>query len=506
MRKVAGLSLKLNILAGYASQIYVTLVGIAILPLYIKYMGAEAYGLVGFFTMLQAWFTLLDMGLTPTISRETARFKAGAISSLAYRQLFRALSSIFFGIALVGGGVLMLLSAHIADSWLKVQTLSQFEVQTALQIMAVSVAMRWLGGLYRGVITGAEHIVWLSAYSVVLATLRFVIVLPVMWYFGYTPLVFFTYQLAVALLDTLGMWLKTLTLLPPLDKSVEAIGWSLGPVKPVLKFSIAIAFTSSVWILVTQTDKFILSSILPLSDYGHFTMAVLVASGIMVVSGPISGAIMPRMARLYTEGKLDELVLVYRNATQLVSILAGTAAITLVFCAEPLLAAWTGDAVLAKQIAPILKLYAVGNGLMAVGAFPYYLQYAIGNLKYHLIGAAGMVVVLIPSVIVAANMYGGLGAGFVWLLMNLLFLLGWVAYVHYKMMPGMHVGWLWGDIVKVVAPGVAVALLVSQVGFDTSGLLNGLLYSLFLGGAVLCAIMVFSYYVFPLTLLKKVRG
>ena len=117
-----------------------------------------------------------------------------------------------------------------------------------------------------------------------------------------------------------------------------------------------------------------------------------------------------------------------------------------------------------------------------------------------------MVVVLIPSVIVAANMYGGLGAGFVWLLMNLLFLLGWVAYVHYKMMPGIHVGWLWGDIVKVVAPGVAVALLVSQVGFDTSGLLNGLLYSLFLGGAVLCAIMVFSYYVFPLTLLKKVRG
>ena len=42
MRKVAGLSLKLNILAGYASQIYVTLVGIAILPLYIKYMGAES--------------------------------------------------------------------------------------------------------------------------------------------------------------------------------------------------------------------------------------------------------------------------------------------------------------------------------------------------------------------------------------------------------------------------------------------------------------------------------
>ncbi|MGZ0718274.1 oligosaccharide flippase family protein [Pseudomonas palleroniana] len=500
------MSLKLNIFAGYVSQVYVTLVGIAILPLYIKYMGAETYGLVGFFTMLQAWFTLLDLGLTPTISRETARFKAGAISPLAYRQLFRALSSIFFVIALVGGGVLAMLSAYIADGWLKVQALSQFEVRTALQIMAVSVAMRWLGGLYRGVITGAEHIVWLSGYSVFLATLRFIIVLPVMSYFGYTPLVFFTYQLIVALLDTFGMWLKTLTLLPRVDKGVDAIGWSLQPVKPILKFSIAIAFTSSVWILVTQTDKLILSSILSLSDYGHFTMAVLIASGIMVISGPISGAIMPRMAKLHTEKKFEELVLVYRNATQLVSILAGTAAITLAFCAEPLLAAWTGDAALARQIAPILKLYAIGNSLLAVGAFPYYLQYAMGNLRYHLIGAAGMVTVLIPSVIIAANMYGGLGAGFVWLAINLLFLFGWVPYVHYKLMPEMQGSWLWGDVVKVVAPGVFAASLLSQIGFDTSEAFYGLIYSMVLGGVVLCAIMMFSYYVFPLTLLKKIRG
>ena len=66
------MSLKKNIVASYATQIYVTLVGILILPLYLKYLGAEAYGLVGLFTMLQAWFNLLDMGLTPTVARETA--------------------------------------------------------------------------------------------------------------------------------------------------------------------------------------------------------------------------------------------------------------------------------------------------------------------------------------------------------------------------------------------------------------------------------------------------
>lgn len=40
--------LKKNIIANYASQLYSAGIGILILPLYIKYMGAEAYGLVGF--------------------------------------------------------------------------------------------------------------------------------------------------------------------------------------------------------------------------------------------------------------------------------------------------------------------------------------------------------------------------------------------------------------------------------------------------------------------------
>ncbi|WBE25080.1 oligosaccharide flippase family protein [Denitrificimonas caeni] len=69
--------LRHNVIASYVSQIYVAGIGILILPLYIKYMGAEAYGLVGFFTMLQACFALLDLGLTPTIARETARYHGG---------------------------------------------------------------------------------------------------------------------------------------------------------------------------------------------------------------------------------------------------------------------------------------------------------------------------------------------------------------------------------------------------------------------------------------------
>jgi hypothetical protein len=61
---------KRNIFGSYVSQIYMTVINIVMVPLYVRYMGTEAYGLVGFFAMLQAWFQLLDIGLTPTLAPE----------------------------------------------------------------------------------------------------------------------------------------------------------------------------------------------------------------------------------------------------------------------------------------------------------------------------------------------------------------------------------------------------------------------------------------------------
>ena len=69
------MGLRRNIFASSASQAYVAGVGIVALPFYLRLLGAEAYGLAGFFAMLQAWFLLLDIGLTPTMARETARFR-----------------------------------------------------------------------------------------------------------------------------------------------------------------------------------------------------------------------------------------------------------------------------------------------------------------------------------------------------------------------------------------------------------------------------------------------
>lgn len=456
------MSLKKNIFANYASQIYVTLIGIVMVPLYIKYMGAEAYGLVGFFAMLQAWFQLLDLGLTPAMTRETARFHGGATDALSYRRLVRALEGVFLFVALVVGTAMFVASGYIAHDWLHASLLPIDEVQTALQLMAIIIAMRWMSGLYRGAISGSERLVWLGGYNAMIATLRFVVVLPVLMFIGVTPTIFFSFQFGVAVIEFIGLLSYAYHLLPEIRED-QKLPWDWTPLKPVLKFSLTIAFTSSVWVLVTQTDKLVLSKILPLAEYGYFTLAVLVASGVMIISGPISGAILPRMARLEAEGDHVGLIHLYRQATQLVAVLAGAASITVAFCAEPLLWAWTGDKLLAHQAAPVLLLYALGNGILAVAAFPYYLQYAKGNLHLHFIGNAVFVVLLLPSIIWAASQYGGIGAGWVWLGMNLLSFVAWLPLVHRKFAPGLNFKWYFQDVMVIYLAVVLAGYCLSVI-------------------------------------------
>ena len=454
------MSLKSNVAANYASQIYTTLIGIVLVPLYVQMMGAEAYGLVGFFAMLQAWFNLLDLGLTPTIARESARYRGGAMSALAYRRLYRSLGLIFAAVAIVGGAALLLMADTVARQWLKASSLPAADVSAAIRIMAVCVALRWMGGLYRGVVSGSERLVWLSGFTALVATLRFAGVFASMAVWGFTPIVFFWHQLAVAALEAVVLLVMCQRLLPAVSSLGEAIGWSFKPVQPLLRFSLTIAFTSSVWVLVTQTDKLILSGVLPLAEYGTFTLAVLVAGGITIISGPISTALMPRMARLHAEGRHDEVRRLYNLSAQFISVVAGSLAVTLLVCADTLLFAWSGNAELSTAAAPVLRLYAVGNGLLALGAFPYYLQYARGNLRYHLIGNVVLVVVLVPAICLAALQAGGVGAGWAWVAMNALYLLFWVGYVHAKLEPGLHGPWLAGNVFAILLPTVGVGLLL----------------------------------------------
>jgi O-antigen/teichoic acid export membrane protein len=455
------MSIRRNIVAGYVGQLYTALIGILLVPLYVGYMGVEAYGLVGFFTMLQGWFMLLDMGLTPTIAREAARYNGGAIDALALRRLLRGFEGIFVVVGIAGAAALAASAGTIAGHWLKVQHLDLIEVQHAIVLMALIIALRWLCGLYRGTISGFERIVWLNGFNVAVATLRFVAVIPFLVHVGSTPSHFFAYQLAVAVLEATVLVGKTYRLLPAVAVT-GLIHWQWAPIRGVARFALSAAFTSVVWVVVTQSDKLILSGLIPLADYAYFTLAVLMASGIALLGSPITGAILPRLTRLYAQGNIAGLNQLYRNATQLVTVITLPIVLVLAFFPTQVLTSWTGKAEVAAHAATILTLYAVGNGILALSAFPYFLQVAHGELRLHLIGNVLFVLLFVPLLLLAVTRFGMVGAGYAWITANLLPFVAWLPIVHHRYFKGQHLDWLVKDIGVIALLPTACAVLLLQ--------------------------------------------
>jgi len=478
------MSIRRNIIANYASQAYISAVGIALLPLYVEYMGTDAYGLIGFFSVLQAWFSLLDAGLSPAISRETARYHAGALAPPEFLRLFRALNLLFILAAAFGGMCLYLANSYIVTAWLNIGSLSQEEVLYSLNIMALTVALRLIGALYRGVITGAEKFIWLSGFNSLITSIRFLGVFFSMERWGFSPEVFFTHQLVVAVVESGALYWRSVLILPNRSYINERVGLSLTPMKPILRFSLPMACTSLIWIMITQTDRFVLSGILSLTDYGYFTMAVLAASGVTTVAGPISNAIMPRLAKHHAAADRYAMLALYRSSTRWVTAIAGTIALTMFVAAKPLVFAWSGSLYLAERVAPILQLYVLGNLVLTVSAFPFYLQYALGNIRYHVIGNIGLATFLFPCIVFATKNFGAIGAGFVWLGVNLTYFVFWIPYVHSKVAPGMHLQWLKVDVFRTLVFPTVLSAFIFILNIGSEDRVSAFIYTLAVGMTV----------------------
>jgi O-antigen/teichoic acid export membrane protein len=437
------MSVKRNLVANYIGQGWSALISLAFLPLYIKYLGMESYGLIGLFATMQAWLVLLDLGMTPTLSREMARFTAGAHTATSIRNLLWTVEVVCLSLSTALFAAVWWGSSWLANDWLRIERLSTADVETAISLMALVLAVRFVESIYRSALVGLQHQVLYNVLNASLVTLRSVGAMAVLAWIQPTIAAFFWWQAAVSVVSVAALAIALRTNLPA---SASRARFSTSSLHEIRHFAQGMAGITLLAVLLTQIDKVLLSRLLPLESFGLYTLATTLGGVLYMLVTPITTALYPRLVTLHSSDAHAATGALYHRGAQLVTAIAAPVAVLLAVYGEGVVYAWSGNPGLARDVGPILSVICLGTFLNCLIYMPYQLQLAHGWTGLAMRTNAVAALVLVPSLFIVVPRYGVFGASLVWFALNLGYVVIHVHLMHRRLLRHEAAAWYLADV------------------------------------------------------------
>ena len=452
-------SIRRDLVANFTGQGWAALMGIAFVPVYIRYLGVEAYGLLGFFVVLQVWSAQVDAVVAPIVGREMARLRVGATDAWSARNLLRGAEFIVGASALMVAGVAWAGSGWLAAHWLRIETLPLPTVTMAIAIMGFIVSLRSIEGLYRGAALGYGRQVTANVVLAVMATIRGVGAVCVLAWVAPTIIAFFIWQASVSAVGGIVLLRVAYAKLPP---SASA-GFSLAALAQHRRFAAGMIAITVLAFLLTQVDKLLLSRLLGLAEYGVYFLSTIVAGAIFVIVQPVTQTFLPRFSSLVAQNESAALARSYHLGAQLVTVLVAPAALLLALNPTALLTLWTHDPSLAEKAGQIVPALCLGSMLNSFMWIPYQMQLAHGHTRTATYVNIVAVALVVPAIWYVAPHYGAAGAAWVWCALNAGYVVVGINVMYSHMLRAERARWYLHDIcLPVVA--AAACLLVGRAG------------------------------------------
>tara|TARA_R110002060_G_scaffold74577_1_gene83893 strand:+ start:7627 stop:9120 length:1494 start_codon:yes stop_codon:yes gene_type:complete len=487
-------TVKFNVLTSYISQGYAAVIGIVVMPFLFSALGSDAFGLIGFYTVVQIIINLLGSGFNPTISREVAKEKV-KLKNPYLISVIKSFEMIFFFFM-----ILILLGSYFSSNWF---ALNWFKSEITIELLASIVftifiisAVRLQSVLYLSALRGLEDFLWINSANIIFNTLRFPVGLLIVLYFPSVE-IYFIFHFIVALVEATVLRLRA-------GKLLGINFWlpdhfSFSNIKGLGQFAKAVAITAVISVLIAQADKVLMSKLLTLSEYGYFTVCMMLANGILMLGFPIGTVLIPRLTSLYANKKMDEFRSLYIKFTKFICIIIVPGAVIIAGLSNNVVYLFTDSIEAANWGGRILSYYSLGNAFLIVAGFQYYQQVAKGDLKYHVRYSIALLLISLPSIAILGNFYGALGVAALWLFFRVLAFVFWVPYIHGKMKTIKYSDWF----ILAVFPSLLISTFAYIIlkSYDTNIIENKILLLSQLVGFYL-ALLVITFLSYKVKLTK----
>ena len=463
-------NVRANTIANLCGRAVTAISGLAFVPLFVRYLGPEVYGLVAFAATVQTLVSLSDLGLSGAFAREVARLSVSDDKS-GLPTLTRTLELVFLGIASTILAAAFLLSPIVASHWLRFDVVSVGTVRTTLRIAGVLLASQLLVLFYQSGLQGLGRQVLLNSVNASAVALRGGIAVLLLAFVVPSPVLFFCWQAVASVIQALvlrsALWRK-------IRGPLLLRRFDLGALLSVGRFALGVTGIAATGLVLMQLDRVLLSRLVPLDRFGHYALAFTAASLPILVSGALKDAVYPRFSILVAQRRLLELSEAYHAACRTQSVVVLPISVVIAVYSDVLVRIWTGDEALSAAVHPLVRILVVGTTLVSVLNLPFALQLAFGWTRLSLWSNILSMPPLIVLIFVLTYKYGVLGASAVWTAVFGIQLLVTLPVMHRHLLPGELFRWYRESIAIPGVTCVCIALLLRHLRQEPSTTTHGI--------------------------------
>ena len=404
-------------MANVSSRVVSVVLTLALVPIYLHVLGLEIYGVLGFYASLQAALMIFDFGLGGAVFRELA--KSGKRSPLPsdLASLVRSVEVVYWGIGLGLGIVIFFLARWFAESWLN-SSLSADFLEQATKLMAVSLLAQWPLGFYVSAFRGRHQQVSANLLSTSALAARGIGGAAVLtWGSGTLSSLLYIHIFANAAFTLVGaMWFWQSN---SKERTLVAMNFrSLAIIKTTAR---QLFLASILTITLSQMDRLLLSYLIPLRDFGTYSLSLTIASVILLVPAPVSDTMAPGLISAFAKNPAD-LWNAFRRVCNVSSVIAMPVAIAIMVVPDWILMAWVRTSEIGPTAATTLRLMAMAYLMQNLSNQADLLQIVSNWLVPTLGCRAVAIAVLGPLMWVLVHKFGIEGAAFTWVIVGFFYL------------------------------------------------------------------------------------
>ena len=410
-------TLKRNLIFNYFGSFLIAIFQFITIPFYIKLLGKDAYGLVGFYSTLQAVFIIFDLGISATFNREMAKASSQEGTAQYANNLFKTFEILYWLIALVVGLLVIAFSSIIANYWIGDKVLPKDVKLQSVIMMGVLLLFRWPIALYTGGLFGLQQQVSYNIINLIAEFVKAFGAILLLYFYNADIRIFFVWQVIIS---AFVMFVLRLVLKRKMPQTTEKPVFNFGLIASLRKFTLGMSGISLISILVYEADKLSVAKLTTLALLGVYTTTSSVASSLSRFSSPLGQSFYPRMVQEVQKSNSNELAKLFNKASQLMAVLVTPVSFLIFFFSKELLLIWTKNVEFSAIGADLLKIFIIGNLAVTFNGIPYILQLSYGYTKLTFYQNVFLLIVLIPALLIVVPKYGVKGAALLWMFSNVL--------------------------------------------------------------------------------------